>query len=122
MDLVYFLDFIMFGIVMNFLSLIPLFVVLLYRVGTLQPKEFQEYIRFLKMAKTLSLRNSPLKRFARMMLIFIPTYLVYINTVVMYYLIRHSGVFGLIKSAIGKETFSIIPLIKFQVISVPTDQ
>ena len=122
MDLVYFLDFVMFGIVMNFLSLIPLFIVLLYRVGTLQHEEIQEYIRFLKMVNTFYLRNSHLKRFARMMLIFVPTYLVYINTVVMYYLIRYSGVFGLIKSTIGKETFSIIPLIKFQVIPVPMDK
>lgn len=116
MQLEYMMDFVVFGLVMNFLSFIPLIIMLMYRAASLTPDEVQKYVHFNKVMMSFIENSSPLKRFARLSLALIPTYCVYVNTVAIYYLIRYSGLRGLIKSAISKETFSLVPLVKFHVV------
>ena len=110
------MDFAVFGLVTNFLSFIPLIIMLMYRASSLTPDEVQEYVHFNKMMMPFIENTSPLKRFARLALVLIPTYCVYINTVAIYYLIRYRGLRGLIKSTISKETFSFVPLVTFHVV------
>ena len=116
MQLKYMMDFAVFGLVANFLSFVPLVIMLMYRVTSLTPGEIQEYVHFNKVMMPFIENSSPLKRFVRLALALIPTYCVYINTVAIYYLIRYRGVRGLIKSAISKETFSFVPLFTCQVV------
>ena len=116
MQLEYIMDFAVFGLVANFLSFVPLVIMLMYRVTSLTPGETQEYVHFNKVMMPFIANSSPLKRFARLALALIPTYCVYINTVAIYYLIRYRGLRGLIKSTISKETFSFVPLVTFHVV------
>ena len=116
MQLEYMMDFAVFGLVMNFLSFIPLIIMLMYRASSLTSDEVQEYVHFHKVMTPFIANSSPLKRFARLGLALIPTYCVYVNVVAMYYLLRYSGLNGLIKSAISKETFSFVPLVTFHVV------
>lgn len=110
------MDFAVFGLVMNFLSFIPLIIMLMYRASGLTPDEVQEYVHFNKVMMPFIENSSPIKRLARLSLALIPTYCVYVNVVAMYYLLRYSGLNGLIKSAISKETFSFVPLVTFHVV------
>ena len=116
MQLEYMMDFAVFGLVANFLSFIPLVIMLMYRATSLTPGEIQEYVRFNEVMMPFIENSSPLKRFARLSLALIPTYCVYVNAVAIYYLIRYRGLRGLIKSAISKETFSFVPLVTFHVV------
>ena len=116
MQLEYMMDFAVFGLVANFLSFVPLVIMLMYRVTSLTPGETQEYVHFNKVMMPFIANSSPLKRFARLSLALIPTYCVYVNAVAIYYLIRYRGLRGLIKSAISKETFSFVPLVTFHVV------
>ena len=116
MQLEYMMDFAVFGLVANFLSFVPLVIMLMYRATSLTPGEIQEYVHFNKVMMPFIENSSPLKRFARLALVLIPTYCVYINTVAIYYLIRYRGLRGLIQSAISKETFSFVPLVTFHVV------
>ena len=116
MQLEYMMDFAVFGLVMNFLSFIPLIIMLMYRASGLTPDEVQEYVHFNKVMMPFIESSSPIKRLARLSLALIPTYCVYVNTVAIYYLIRYRGLHGLIKSAISKETFSFVPLVTFHVV------
>lgn len=116
MQLEYMMDFAVFGLVANFLSFIPLIIMLMYRATSLTPDEVQEYVRFNKMLMPFIENSSRSKRLARLGLALIPTYCVYVNTVAIYYLIRYHGLRGLIKSAISKETFSFVPLVTFHIV------
>lgn len=116
MQLEYMMDFAVFGLVANFLSFVPLVIMLMYRATSLTPGEIQDYVRFNKVMMPFIENSSPLKRFARLALVLIPTYCVYVNTVAIYYLIRYRGLRGLIKSTISKETFSFVPLVTFHVV------
>ena len=116
MQLEHIIDFAVFGLVANFLSFVPLVIMLMYRVTSLTLDEAQEYVHFNKVMMPFIANSSPLKRFARLALVLIPTYCVYVNTVAIYYLIRYRGLRGLIKSTISKETFSFVPLVTFHVV------
>lgn len=116
MQLEYMMDFAVFGLVMNILSFNPLIIMLMYRASSLTQGEAQEYVHFNKVMMLSIASSSPLKRLVRLALALIPTYCVYVNVVAIYYLLRYSGLNGLIKSAISKETFSFVPLVKFRVV------
>jgi hypothetical protein len=116
MQLEYMMDFAVFGLVTNILSFIPLIIMLMYRAAGLTPDEVQEYVHFHKVMMPFIENSSRSKRFARLALALIPTYCVYVNAVAIYYLLRYSGLNGLIKSAISKETFSFVPLVTFHVV------
>ena len=71
------IDFAVFGLVANFLSFVPLVIMLIYRVTSLTPGETQEYIHFNKVRMPFIANSSPIKRFARLALALIPAYCVY---------------------------------------------
>jgi len=107
-----------FGLIANVLSIIPYIAVLSFRAQELTIRESREYVKFLVMFRSFAVQSHPLKRFCRMLLIFIPTYLVYINFISILYLLKYKGLFGMIRSKVSGETFSLIPIVKFEFVQV----
>lgn len=116
MDISTLVDFAVFGLILNAVSVIPFMIVLMFRVAHLSHAEMSEYKNFAGMSRVYYAQNHQIRFILRFLLVFIPTYSVYINVVATYYLLRHEGSYGLIRSAIARETSSFVPLVQYKIV------
>ena len=72
-------DFAVFGLILNAVSVIPFIIVLMYRVAHLSHAEMSEYKNFAGMSRVYYAQNPRVRFILRFLLVFIPTYSVYLS-------------------------------------------
>lgn len=110
-------DYTMFGIILNFVSVIVSIIVSIIVSMKLSPYEMMGLIKFGEVRKYyVETHNSPFKRILSRLLFFLPMYTTYITIIFLYYVLKHQNLWGFIQGSIHAENFSIIRLVKYDMI------
>lgn len=111
-------EFVIFGWVMNIISLMVVFIATLFRSSTLDEKELHSILSFSK-TRTHYIKNytAAWRQLGAFLLMFVPTYVAWINMVYLFYMFKNPGSWGIIKGTIESDKWEIIQLIRYETVN-----
>jgi hypothetical protein len=110
-----FYEFYLFGLMANVVAVAIAFVITLFRTFTLDEKELNAVILFSKTRDFYIVNYTPTwRRIGTFCMVFAPAYSVWINIVYLYYMLKTSGGWGIIKGTIESDNWQVFQMIRYE--------
>lgn len=107
------------GLLYNFISIVLVFVITLFKSMTLSNDDLQRVVAFSHMRQEYIWKyNTSFKRYCAFMMNFVPMYTAVLNAWYLINLLLVSGAKGIINATIKTDRFALVSLVKYDIVTI----